>query len=295
MQSTTRQSPKWSYHCMNVGSNKRRVNLWNVCKVSKKDSAGRTELDVDVFETAGTEKDTSGWEPFNGDGSMFKNLISSIDYSEPTSFDGVEKAEYDPLRDGPLRYLGYLIELGEAFAAWLFPGGVQLSYAVAISYVLFDTWDKYNKTLKDAKEKLGSRTQSVDAEELASIIGLERGIDTLLWQLLASVAIPGYTIHTVVAVVHQVSEIGMENEKIQQSIAAGGIWLGISSKTMAGVLDKSLPTFVGLLTIPFIVHPIDSAVHAFLNATLRPFMRNYICNSAGGRQAGLAICDCDKE
>lgn len=33
---------------------------------------------------------------------------------------------YDPLRDGPLRYLGYANELGEAFAAWLFPGGVPL-------------------------------------------------------------------------------------------------------------------------------------------------------------------------
>lgn len=36
---------------------------------------------------------------------------------------------YDPLRDGPLRYLGYANELGEAFAAWLFPGGVPLRWA----------------------------------------------------------------------------------------------------------------------------------------------------------------------
>lgn len=28
---------------------------------------------------------------------------------------------------------------------------------VAISYVLFDTWDKYNKTLEDARRKLGAR------------------------------------------------------------------------------------------------------------------------------------------
>ena len=29
--------------------------------------------------------------------------------------------------------------------------------AVAISYVLFDTWDKYNKTLADAQQKLTAR------------------------------------------------------------------------------------------------------------------------------------------
>jgi hypothetical protein len=29
--------------------------------------------------------------------------------------------------------------------------------AVAISYVLFDTWDKYNKTLEDARQKLTTR------------------------------------------------------------------------------------------------------------------------------------------
>ena len=39
---------------------------------------------------------------------------------------------YDPLRDGPLRYLGYANELGEAFAAWLFPGGVPLRWAALL-------------------------------------------------------------------------------------------------------------------------------------------------------------------
>lgn len=64
-----------------------------------------------------------------GDDSLLGALLSSIDFSEPMSFDGEEKTEYDPLRDGPLRYLGYANELGEAFAAWLFPGGVPLRWA----------------------------------------------------------------------------------------------------------------------------------------------------------------------
>lgn len=50
--------------------------------------------------------------------------------------DGSEQAEeYDPLRDGPLRYLGYANECGEAFAAWLPLWGVPASYAIAIAYV----------------------------------------------------------------------------------------------------------------------------------------------------------------
>ena len=48
--------------------------------------------------------------------------------------------------------------------------------------------------------------------------------------------------------------------------------------------------------IPFIVHPIDAAVHALLNATLRPALRRYICDAAGGAQAGLVVCQqCHEE
>lgn len=44
---------------------------------------------------------------------------------------------------------------------------LQCSYAIAISYVLFDTYDKWQKTLGDARAKLGSRPgipASVDLE-----------------------------------------------------------------------------------------------------------------------------------
>jgi hypothetical protein len=45
-----------------------------------------------------------------------------------------ETEAFDPLRDGPLRFLGYANELGEAFAAWLPPFGVPLSYCIALGY-----------------------------------------------------------------------------------------------------------------------------------------------------------------
>lgn len=60
---------------------------------------------------------------------------------------------------------------------------------------------------------------------------------------------------------------------------------------MAGVVDKMVPTLAGLAAIPLIVHPIDNAVHMLLNTTLRPYMRNVICDGARGRDAGLEICE----
>eukprot|EP00951_Prasinocladus_malaysianus_P008573 scaffold62339_cov27-Prasinocladus_malaysianus.AAC.3 len=155
----------------------------------------------------------------------------------------VEESEeaFDPLRDGPLRYLGYANELGEAFAAFLPPGGVPLSYAVAIGYVLVDTADKGMKAKAESMVQLDKKKamlpEDIDPEclplnslhsenilrteefvigcqrklykvnsissicleppssirQLSSLLAGERALDTVIWQLLASVAIPGET------------------------------------------------------------------------------------------------------
>lgn len=65
--------------------------------------------------------------------------------------------------------------------------------------------------------------------------------------------------------------------------------LGVPQDAMLELVNKSLPTALGLAAIPFIVHPIDSGVHALLNATLRPLLRRAICKN-GGAKAGLPIC-----
>ena len=261
---------------------------------------------VELFEVAGTEAEHGArpWEPSVGPSPAktttpgpLSKWIGSLDFSEPMTFDGEEKTEYDPLRDGPLRYLGYANELGEAFAAWLFPGGVPLSYAVAIGYVLFDTADKYNKTSKDAQIKLTSRLlpPSVDVDKLVWTIGMERGVDTFVWQLIASVAAPGYTIHTVVGIV---SSLLREIEKYpatEAAVQATATFVDISPEVLVSTLNKGLPTAMGLLAIPFIVHPIDASVHALLNASLRPWLRRFMCEEAGGKEAGLVVCACSKD
>lgn len=78
----------------------------------------------------------------------------------------------DLYRDTWVRYLGYANELGESFKALIPRSAYFGSYAVAIGYVLADTNDKSN-SFKDYK--------------LAG--------DVLLWQMLASVTIPGFTIN----------------------------------------------------------------------------------------------------
>ena len=44
----------------------------------------------------------------------------------------------------------------------------------------------------------------VVTSRLVNLLAAERAMDTVVWQMLASVAIPGYTIHTVVAIAHSV-------------------------------------------------------------------------------------------
>ena len=233
----------------------------------------KNDKDVELFETIGTPADRTSFEPF----AEFKSILG----------DEGEEPPYDPLRDGPLRYLGYSNEVGEAFSAWLFPGGVTLSYAVAISYVVFDTVDKYRKTLEEAQAI--DEVPGVDRDRLISTIALERGFDTIVWQLLASVALPGYTIHTVVAASSWALQQAVDEQNpLVQTFAQT---MSMDTGTAAALVEKSLPTFIGLCVIPFIVHPLDAFVHYVLNVTTRPLIRAHVCDSCGGRESGLGVCE----
>ena len=100
---------------------------------------------------------------------------------------------------------------------------VNASYAAAGTYVAADAaW-------RSTALPIGSpRTPLVEA------------VDTLLWQGLASVIIPGFTINRIV-------------------------WAA-SRVTAAG---SKVPTIAGLASIPLIVHPIDHGVDFLLDGSLR--------------------------
>lgn len=147
--------------------------------------------------------------------------------------------DVDIWRDTSLRYLGYANEVGESFRP-VFPRFVVPSYALAFGYVGMDTATKvYNATQK--------------GKDMKSVIHI--GADCFLWQTLASVLIPGKVIYYVTAAATNVFH--SDSPKVR--------WL---IKRFPPLYTWG-PTMVGLATIPFIVEPIDQAVHTLFDHTFR--------------------------
>lgn len=140
---------------------------------------------------------------------------------------GASAATCEPdnsLREGAVRFLGYANEVGESFRPLVPRWCVNGTYVVASGYVLADAgWRAY--TLPES----APHSRVVEAT------------DTLLWQSLASVMIPGFTINRIV-------------------------WAAEKAVARAG---SKIPTVVGLASIPLIIKPIDHGVDALLDCTLR--------------------------
>lgn len=135
----------------------------------------------------------------------------------------------DALRVGPVRLLGYANEVGESFRPLVPRWLVGASYGVAGAYVTADA--AWRSSVPPA-----GRSACAEAG------------DTLLWQTLASVAIPGAVINRLVW-------------------AAGA---SIRALPTAGPRARAwLPTAAGLACIPLIVGPIDRGVDALMDA-VRP-------------------------
>ncbi|XDA85522.1 hypothetical protein R6Z07F_015299 [Ovis aries] len=142
--------------------------------------------------------------------------------SEPPS----RGAERDLFRDTWVRYLGYANEVGEAFRSLVPAAVVWLSYGVSSSYVLADAIDK-GKKARDVPGPEAGRSSRVTVAV----------VDTFVWQALASVAIPGFTINRV---------------------CAASLYILSSATRWPLAVRKWTTTALGLLAIPVIIHPIDS-------------------------------------
>lgn len=77
------------------------------------------------------------------------------------------------------------------------------------------------------------------------ISGLECGLDTIVWQLLASVAIPGSTIHAIVALTSGVLERTLDEHSALIQVMASST--ALPPDVILQYSSKSLPTFVGLV------------------------------------------------
>ncbi|KUF92840.1 Mitochondrial fission process protein 1 [Phytophthora nicotianae] len=144
----------------------------------------------------------------------------------------------DIWRDSLVRYLGYANELGESFRP-IVPRLVVPSYLVAFGYVLGDTFDKATKAHAKAME------QRVSSRKRNALV-VDATVDTLVWQTMASVAIPGFTINRVRAAKN------------------------------SPVVRRWAPTAIGLGVIPLIIHPIDSFVDLAMDKTVRKWSNAFV-------------------
>ncbi|CAB3371620.1 Hypothetical predicted protein [Cloeon dipterum] len=156
---------------------------------------------------------------------------------EETTAKQAPEKEVDIYRDTPVRFLGYTNEVGEAFRSLVHKSVVHGSYGVASLYVLADTVDKSKKMYK----------ANQDNPECNKKVLIAAG-DTLLWQALASVIIPGFTINRV---------------------CAGSYFLMKRFKVAPKPARKWMTTAIGLACIPFIIHPIDNLVTVLMDKSVR--------------------------
>lgn len=163
-------------------------------------------------------------------------------------------------RDTPLRYLGYCNEVGESFR-FQYPRLVVPSYIISFSYCFADAatmgWSVYHQQKKRRLES-PTATAYTGTPFSTAIIAT---CDTLVWQCLASVLIPGGVINLLVR---------------GTKAAMGQIMVSTNNATnpRAAMLLRWGPTLVGLGSIPWIVHPIDTSVDYVMDTTLRPYYFN---------------------
>lgn len=147
----------------------------------------------------------------------------------------------DPYRETSLRYMGYANELGEAFTTYLPDWGLPASYCVAASYVMFDTIDKGQKAFDAAEE--GEKLQDT----------LRISLETLTWQMLASVFWPG----SIIRVIVNASATMISNNHLDDGL-------------------HFLPTLIGLAAIPVIVKPIDTTVDKLMENSVSKVLNGEI-------------------
>ncbi|KAK9876067.1 hypothetical protein WA026_011176 [Henosepilachna vigintioctopunctata] len=145
--------------------------------------------------------------------------------------------QHDIYKDTPIRYLGYANEIGESFRAIIGKRWVNISYGIATLYVIADAVDKTYKSHKIYKHHPKYFQKVAYA-----------GADTLTWQMLASVVIPGFTINRICAL---------------------STFLLRKSNMVSSTASRMIVPGIALASIPFIVKPIDHFTDYLLNNSLR--------------------------
>uniref|UniRef100_A0A1I8GQ61 Mitochondrial fission process protein 1 n=2 Tax=Macrostomum lignano TaxID=282301 RepID=A0A1I8GQ61_9PLAT len=137
----------------------------------------------------------------------------------------------------------YANEVGEAFRIQVHVNWVRFSYVVASGYVAADTAHKTQLEYQASGNRWNSRVAFAC-------------LDSLVWQSLASVIVPGLTINRI---------CWAANLTINKLIRMRTL------TTVGPLTTRWLVTGIGLGSIPFIVGPIDRTVHSAMDGSLRRF------------------------
>ena len=194
-------------------------------------------------------------------GSVFAGKVEKEGIVSETEAD--EPKEVDFYRDTPLRYAGYLNEIGEAFRPVVAGSIVTFSYVLAITYVFADAIskgtasDKLNKALKGC--------------------GLAAVIDTLAFQFLASIIFPGFIINRWVTLSGYLTFTKFQiptlvAEKLAVSSDQVVFQLPFLGDITPYSVGQSIPTALGLILIPLIVAPLDALTETILDTAVRPVL-----------------------
>ncbi len=143
------------------------------------------------------------------------------------------RAYVDPYRETSVRYMGYTNEVGEVLGDFLPDWGLPASYCVAAIYILFDTLDKGQNAYDEAP--VGERLEET----------LVTSVETLTWQIFASIVWPGCVIKCIYKFVEYLTHSD----------------------------SGYIPTLVTISMIPLIVRPIDTAVDIFMEKTMSKRIR----------------------
>jgi fission process protein 1 len=125
------------------------------------------------------------------------------------------------------RYIAYSSDVGEAFRPLVSPTFVRATYGIAYAYVLADV----------GFAVYGEHNRSAEKEDYDQRVA-RAGVETLTFQLLASIAVPSLIIHTAV---HQAQNMAKRATKPTKLARYG-------------------PTALGLAIIPVLPFTIDSPI-----------------------------------
>lgn len=144
-----------------------------------------------------------------------------------------------------LRPAAYASEVGESTKSLVPRWAYKSLYGVSGLYIILDT--------NVQVYKLSENEEVIDyygGEHAMDSILVKKGGDTLLWHSLASFALPGLTIHQIV----HFSRLARPY---------------LNPVTVPNSFIRMYPPILGLMAIPFIIHPIDHFVDWFLDNTVR--------------------------